>query len=100
MLCAASRERWPADTSEDERRPNGEGTMKTALFLTASGVALALAATGSARAQAAPEGVSVGEVVVHAQKRSENLQSVPVSVSAVTSQTLQTSRIENINDLN
>jgi len=43
--------------------------------------ALALTA-GEAVAQNASEGIAVEEIVVTAQKRSENLQEVPVSVTA------------------
>ena len=41
----------------------------------------------------------VQEIVVTAQKRAENLQSVPVAVTAVTSEAIANARIENITDL-
>jgi outer membrane receptor protein involved in Fe transport len=70
--------------------------MKALLFC-ATAIALAPAARAvAADAQAADAPATAGssapmleEVVVTAQKRSQNLQSVPLSVSAVTSQTLK-----------
>jgi iron complex outermembrane receptor protein len=52
-------------------------------------------------AQAAPEQpeVSLAEVVVTAQKRSENIQNVPISVSAVAATTLEDAHITNVSDL-
>ena len=41
----------------------------------------------------------VQEIVVTAQKRAENLQNVPVAVTAVTSEAIANARIENIADL-
>jgi iron complex outermembrane receptor protein len=45
-----------------------------------------------------PQGVE--EVVVTAQKRSENLQRVPIAITAVTGQALQAKGIQNVFDLN
>ena len=72
----------------------------------ASGLALtagAMAATPAMAAEpttAASGANQVEEVVVTAQKRSENLQAVPVSVTAVTARTLEGHRFELISDLN
>lgn len=61
-------------------------------------VALCFAASpGTAVAQDQNQGIS--EIIVTAQKQSENLQDVPISVSAITSETLQAQQITNIADL-
>ncbi len=67
-------------------------------------VAVALGCAGTARAQqsgapqyAAPSGLE--EIVVTAQKRSENLQQVPISITAFNATALENERVVNINDL-
>jgi iron complex outermembrane receptor protein len=80
----------------------------------AVGVSLvALAWAGSASAQGAPQSnppvtattppddnaPRVDDIIVTAQKRSENLQDVPVAVSAVTGKTLENKRILDLVDL-
>jgi len=68
------------------------------MFLTAllaSGSALpALAATADATADSA----AVGEVIVTATKRSENLQNVPVSVQALTPTVLENHQVQALDD--
>ena len=60
-----------------------------------------LAWAGAASAQAtSPGSVQLDEVVVTAQKRAQNLQDVPISITAVTQETLQANRITNVQDLN
>ena len=64
----------------------------------AGGIVLGGAASGqdsfkAAPVSSAPPVASVGEVVVTAQKRSENVQTVPVAVSVVSARTLQTNAI-------
>ena len=44
-------------------------------------------------------GAVIEEVVVTAQKRAENLQDVPVSVTALTSEDLEVARFRNLNEL-
>lgn len=73
-----------------------------ALFLaTISGIALLpgiaaaqQASTGAATPQAADSGV--GEIIVTAQKRSENVQNVPISISAFTADALQARGIADV----
>ncbi|MBL8773988.1 MAG: TonB-dependent receptor [Phenylobacterium sp.] len=65
------------------------------LFL---GVAL-VAICGPLAAQAQDEGVGVEEVVVTAQKRAENLQDVPISVTAFSGETLEAAGVQDIRDL-
>ncbi|WP_176593627.1 TonB-dependent receptor [Sphingobium sp. EM0848] len=62
------------------------------------GVAVALTSlvlSGQALAQETPQ----GEIVVTAAKRSENVQSVPISVSAIGGDSLAKSRISNVDSL-
>jgi iron complex outermembrane receptor protein len=46
--------------------------------------------------QSAPAQTAIEEVVVTAQRRSERLQDVPISVTAITAQTLQQDHIDNV----
>ena len=63
----------------------------------AAAVSLAVTAIGvSAQESSGPR---LEEVIVTAQKRVENLQDVPISVAAVTSEKLEKAGIENIEDL-
>jgi iron complex outermembrane receptor protein len=59
---------------------------------------LALAAPMSAMAQAS-EDVGIAEVVVTAQKRAENVQDVPISVTAFSGETLKAAGVQDIRDL-
>lgn len=77
-----------------------------ARFTGSSILALGAALTAlPAAAQTTPAGgdgqpvTTIQEIIVTAQKRSENLQSVPVAVTAITSDQIANSRIENIADL-
>ncbi|MEH6591811.1 MAG: hypothetical protein V7746_16240, partial [Halioglobus sp.] len=58
--------------------------------------ALTLALYG---AGALAQGLALEEVIVTAQKRSENLQDVPVAVNAFTSEIIQEAGIHNTADL-
>jgi iron complex outermembrane receptor protein len=64
---------------------------------------LVLAAAGSASAQTAAEATArprtVDELVVTAQKRTQNLQDVPIVVTAVNAQQLQDAGVRDIKDL-
>src|ERR1700738_201341 len=76
-------------------------TMRAARSL-APGVAVlaAAAAVATARAEDAPQpsGATVEEVVVTAQRRAERLQDVPIAVSAVTSDRLESMGVNGIAD--
>jgi iron complex outermembrane receptor protein len=49
---------------------------------------------------ATDDGATLAEIVVTAQKRAQSLQDVPVAVTALTEQALQTNRVTNVQDLN
>ena len=69
--------------------------------MTRAGFAVLMASTmlSSAGAAFAQEAAStVDEVIVTAQKRSENLQTVPISIQALGSQKLEQLNIANFND--
>ena len=56
--------------------------------------------SGAAPAAAwAAEAATVGEVVVTAQKRSENVKDVPIAITAVSGDTLNQAQIVNVHDL-
>lgn len=63
---------------------------RNCLFLTASAVAiLGIVGPGRAIAQDRAESVSLGEIIVTAQKRAESIQDVPVAISAIGETTLE-----------
>lgn len=62
--------------------------------LLAGGLASFLASTAMAQVSADNSGVS--EIVVTAQRRSENLQDVPIAITALTAETLQNQRVGNL----
>ena len=75
-------------------RPNFNAATRRNLGLSGAALALCLSLTGQAAAQEtegedAQDNVGVAEIVVTAQKRSENLQDVPISITAVTSDALE-----------
>ena len=81
---------------------NHPGYLRT-LCRSGAATAACLLAIGSGAEDAgdadAQGGVVIEEVVVTAQKRAENLQNVPVSVTALTSEDLEVSRLRNLNEL-
>lgn len=74
-----------------------------ALFTTASVCALAGAFAAPAAAQQSdadqPSDDGIGVIVVTAQKRAENVQDVPIAITALGSQFLETRGIDSIDDL-
>jgi iron complex outermembrane receptor protein len=76
------------------------GTLRHALALAALGSAFA---GGAAHAQAAAAGegniATVDTIIVTAQKREQNLQDVPIAVTAVSQQALQAAGVLDIKDL-
>jgi iron complex outermembrane receptor protein len=68
-------------------------------LLLASSILVMTTATPIAAVQAAPVAAANEEVVVTAQKRDENIQSVPLSIVAVTGRTLAAHGITNVVDL-
>jgi iron complex outermembrane receptor protein len=81
---------------------NTHGSSKTAIWTTAL-LASSMLTGVAAQAQTAPPtaqsgSVALEEVVVTAQKRSENLQDVPISIQALGTQTLEERHISGLND--
>src|SRR5687768_2664385 len=64
-----------------------------------SAAACALFAAGPALAQDAEEGAGIGDIIVTAQKRAENVQDVPIAISAVSSEFLEARGITSIDSL-
>lgn len=67
-----------------------------ALSLGCSPAALAQQASGETAVSAEP---GLGDIVVTAQRRAENLQRVPIAVTALSSEQLETAMIKSTNDL-
>ena len=74
---------------------------KRAFLLVATMLSSGLLTAGQAAAQAAGAGepITIGEVIVTAQKRSERLSDVPLSITAASAQELQQRRVESPADL-
>lgn len=79
-----------------------------ALFTSTSAVAqlmptTTVTAVGSqeraAAPQSGPQPEGLGEIVVTAQRRAERLQDVPISVTAITADTLATANVRSLQDL-
>ncbi len=78
--------------------PNNVARKASPILLT--GVCLAaLAWSPSAQAQAAEDETRLEEITVTAQKRSQNLQQVPVAISAITSDGLATQGVATTTEL-
>ncbi|HKX80326.1 MAG TPA: TonB-dependent receptor [Novosphingobium sp.] len=60
---------------------------------------VAIGAGPQAHAQDSEESVGVRDIIVTAQKREQSLQDVPIAITAVTQDTLQSNRITNVTDL-
>jgi iron complex outermembrane receptor protein len=81
----------------------GRCASRAALLATTSGAVLLGSAQGAladaAAANAQPAATGVAEVVVTAQRRSQNIQDVPISVQAVSGKTLLSAGIKSTQDL-
>ena len=76
-----------------------QGRVTRSMLLAATSSAILLGAAQGAHAEAASGVSQVGEVVVTAQRRSQNIQDVPVSVQAVSAKELLAAGIKNTQDL-
>jgi iron complex outermembrane receptor protein len=79
----------------------GEDVNKTLLLSSCCALIAIAAAPGSASAQSNPggqqaEAATLGEVIVTAQRRSERLQDVPISITNVTAEQLKDANIQNL----
>lgn len=70
------------------------GRTVAALLLTST----FLATSGTALAQAAPADVDTGEIIVTATKRNESIQRVPISLQALSTETLAQHQVSNLDD--
>lgn len=75
------------------------GVCAAALMSTLVGLAVTPALAQEAVPQAQPDAASLDEIVVTARRRSERLQDVPVAVTALTSEMLETLQATDIGDL-
>jgi len=65
----------------------------------ASSVLALAAAGGEAMAQGAPPAGTIEEIVVTARKRAESLQDAPISITAMTAESMERAGVENVADL-
>ena len=80
---------------------NSPKSLRALLWASASAAPLIICAGQARAADAAASDTSsmLEEVVVTAQKRSENIMSVPISITAVSGATLEALEIKDINDI-
>lgn len=71
----------------------------TSVALLASTSTAALAQEASSADSAGTDGAAIGEIIVTAAKRSENVQNVPISVSAISGDAISKSRVTQIDDI-
>ncbi len=74
-------------------------TCALSAFSSVAGVAAAQTAAPAAPANASPSATEVGAVIVTAEKRQQNIQKVPVAVTAFTTKQRDTLGIENLQDM-
>ena len=74
-------------------------TKHLALGVSSLALSAALFTGGAAAAQAAASGNEVSELIVTAQRVEENIQTVPIAVSAFSAATLQRQSIESLQDI-
>lgn len=74
--------------------------MKAAMFMGCAMLALSASLASAQTAAPADSDTAIAEIVVTAQKRAENLQDVPVSVTALTADTLAARGVGNVMGLN
>ena len=79
-------------------KPNPKISAAVAAILGASGTTIVLAAPGDAATATATTG-ELAEVTVTAERRTENIQDVPITVQAITGEQLQQLNVTNFNDL-
>jgi len=80
-------------------KPNPKISAAVAAILGASSTALVFAAAPAADTSASTTEGALGEVVVTAQRRAENLQDVPITVQAISGQQLEQLNVVSFNDL-
>src|ERR1700722_14015611 len=89
--------------SDDRRMPPTKSAWPTALAGGCALGAISVFAAGAAQAQQAPASTaqsdSLAEVIVTAQRRSENVQNVPIAISAFTSETLQSRNLFDVTQI-
>src|SRR5262245_57429183 len=74
--------------------------MKAICRVSLCALAAAMAVPAWAQDQAENETTGLGEIVVTATKRAENLQNVPLAISAINSEALQAKGVFETSDLN
>lgn len=75
------------------------GACVIGLMSSVSGVAIAQTTPATDAAKQAPDSTGIEDIVVTAQRRSENLQDVPIAVQAVTAETISARRLSTTEDL-
>ncbi|HKX79084.1 MAG TPA: TonB-dependent receptor, partial [Novosphingobium sp.] len=88
-------------TGEDRKMSIDVSTRKEikALLLSCCTILATVAATPAVAQEAEDSGSTVADIIVTAQKREQSLQDVPISVTAVTQETIQANRITDVRDL-
>src|ERR1043166_4840621 len=108
MSSVAKKRRVIESCNADLRLAKGRDEMITRFRMWSSLGALLASTSGAALAQSAPDDATLpqatsesalGEIIVTARRREENLQEVPVAVSAFSSETLLRAGVTKAEDL-
>ena len=87
------------NSQHSRRRAAFGGVALSALLIALGGASPAWAADAAADAADADGGAGLSEVIVTAQKREENLQKTPISISALSAEYLEARHVESLVDL-
>src|SRR6266481_2650574 len=86
-------------TSERDKVMNSNPKLSYAIAAILSGSAMGLGSAHAAPAADASDSEGIQEIVVTAQRRSENLQNVPITIQAITGDQLKQLNVTTFNDL-
>lgn len=86
-------------SSTDRRAIAHRGRILTGASLLSLGLSTAAMSTETADAPTSTQALALEEIIVTAEKRSENLQRVPIAVSAFSAATLANKGLSNVTDL-
>lgn len=75
------------------------GAFKTACLASVGSMSLLSAGAAQAQEAAKPQDTGLGDIVITAQKRAQNLQDVPIAVTAIGEASLEANRVYSVNDL-
>lgn len=86
-------------TGENTKKFGAWANLSRAFLLSSSAALVFAADVGAAHAQAAAEDTGLGEIVVTARKRDENVLNIPVAVTAISAESLDNLGLRSIEEI-